>query len=205
MYCRYISIAKDPNGSVVQLYNVTGVLTGPGVLTAEADGINPATVSFSEYSEKLASQTDIIGFDWKILNGTSWVIDPDKVFFVKTVDNRIWKLRFIDFEGASTGVSVFEKTDLGLFSATNEWPGMELNIYPNPASEILTISMQHGQQTSLKIQITDAAGKQINQFDLAGREGFRVVEIPVYDLPEGNYILTIDGAGKRISRTFVKQ
>ena len=206
MYCRYISIAKDPNGTIVQLYNVTGVLTGPGVLTAEADGVNPSTVSFTEYREKLSSQTDIIGFDWKTLSGTSWVLDQDKVFFVKTADNRIWKLHFIDFEGASTGVAVFEKTDLGLFSSINEWQELEVAVYPNPTSEYITVALQSAKlNENVVVQIFDTAGKILKNFMMNQNQGFRVIECNVSDLLPGQYYLQISGQGNTYCKPFVKR
>lgn len=205
MYCRYISIAKDPNGTIVQQYNVTGVLTGPGVQTAEADGVNPGTVLFADYKEKLSTHTDVIGYDWKTLSGTSWVLDPDKVFFVKTLDNHIWKLHFIDFEGSSTGVAVFEKTDLGTLSATQELPGVEVNVYPNPATENLTVSLNANFAQDIIISITDMAGRVVQSLPIGNHQGLRVIDCNIATLNPGNYTLQVKSGEKAFVKKFIKQ
>ncbi len=205
MYCRYVSIAKDPNGSIVQQYIVTGVLSGPGVQTAEADGVNPGTVSFMDYKEKLSTNTDIIGYDWKTLSGTSWVLDQDKVFFVKTAENRIWKLHFIDFEGSSTGVAVFEKTDLGTFSSTSDLPGVEVNVYPNPTVEQLTVALNTEFSKDITLTITDMQGKVVQVMALGSHQGLRVIDCNVSDLAPGKYTLVVSSNGKGFLKQFVKQ
>ncbi len=206
MYGRYVSIAKDPNGTVVQQYNVTGVLTGPGVLTAEAEGVNPATVSYNDYKNKLSPITDIIGFDWKMLTGTSWVIDEKRVFFVKTPDNKVWKLRFIDFEGAATGNAVFEKTDLGT-SSISALEGVTTGIFPNPVENELIISLEVDKKFSgdLKIEVTDYAGRSHTTQNVNGSNGFKVLNLNTSDWNKGLYLIRIsNNSGQSTIRKVVK-
>jgi Secretion system C-terminal sorting domain/HmuY protein len=201
MYCRYISIAKDPNGTIVQQYNVTGVLTGPGILTAEADGVNPATVTYTDYTDKLSAQTDIIGYDWKALTGISWVLDVDKVFFVKTTDNHMWRLHFIDFEGSSTGTAVMEKTDLGLFSSSNELVGIQTGIFPNPVDDQLILSLDITEATAndINIDITNANGQVMTNRVVKNQQGLKVFEISTGDWNKGIYLVRITTGPKQIS------
>ena len=201
MYCRYISIAKDPNGTIVQQYNVTGVLTGPGILTAEADGVNPTTVTYTDYTDKLSTQTDVIGYDWKTLTGISWVLDSDKVFFVKTTDNHMWRLHFIDFEGSSTGTAVMDKTDLGLFSSSNDLVGIQTGIFPNPVDDQLILSLDITEATAndINIDITNINGQIVANRVVKNHEGLKVFDISTRDWNKGIYLVRISNGPNQIS------
>lgn len=200
MYCRYISIAKDPNGTIVQQYNVTGVLTGPGILTAEADGVDPKTVTYVDYTDKLSTQTDIIGYDWKTLTGISWVLDQDKVFFVKTTDNHMWRLHFIDFEGSSTGTAVMEKTDLGLFSSSTDLVGVQTGIFPNPVDDQLILSLDITEESGsdINIDITNVNGQVMANRVVKNQQGLKVFEINTTDWNKGIYLVRISNGSKQM-------
>ncbi|MFZ1749849.1 MAG: HmuY family protein [Saprospiraceae bacterium] len=206
MYCRYISLAKDPNGTIVQQYNVTGVLTGPGVQTAKATGINPTTVSLNDYKDKFVSKTDAIGYDWKNLVGTGWVIDATTVYFVKTEDGKIYKLQFIDFEGSATGTAVIQKTDLGV-SSSNEIEGVETGIFPNPVSNQLFISLDISESLSgnLRTEVIDISGKVMTSGTIDASSGFKVLEINTADWNAGMYFVKIiDERNQTVSKMIVK-
>lgn len=200
MYCRYISIAKDPNGTIVQQYNVTGVLTGPGILTAEADGVNPKTVTYVDYTDKLSTQTDIIGYDWKTLTGISWLIDQDRVFFVKTTDNHMWRLHFIDFEGSSSGTAVMEKTDLGLFSSSTDLVGVQTGIFPNPVDDqlILSLDITEDSGSDINIDITNVNGRMMTSRVVKNQQGLKVFEINTTDWNKGIYLVRISNGSKQM-------
>lgn len=207
MYCRYITLAKDPNGTIVQQYNVTGVLTGPGVLTAEADSVDFASANYENYRNKLSSITDIIGYDWKTLGGTSWVIDPDKVFFVKTADNQVWKIHFIDFEGAATGTAVFQKENLGTMSSTENMPEIKIGVFPNPVSDRLIISaeLDNAAQNGATLHILDAAGVNILSRKMANDDKLSVLDIDTHTWIPGTYTVQIvSGNQTAIAKKIIK-
>ena len=206
MYCRYIAIAVDPNGTIVQQYNVTGILTGPGVKTAIADGVDPVSVSYSDYKDKLSSRTDVIGYDWKTLTGTSWTLDLDRVFFVKTADNHLWKLQIIDFEGSSTGTAVLEKTDLGV-SATSDLLNVKANVYPNPANAEVMVSLDIAPQNNsdLRLEVSDLNGQVLMNTNVKNAEGFQVLQINTNDWKKGVYLLRIYNTNQQsVTRKIVK-
>ena len=206
MYCRYIAIAVDPNGTIVQQYNVTGILTGPGVKTAIADGVDPVSVSYSDYKDKLSSRTDVIGYDWKTLTGTSWTLDLDRVFFVKTADNHLWKLQIIDFEGSSTGTAVLEKTDLGV-SATSDLLNVKANVYPNPANAEVMVSLDIAPQNNsdLRLEVSDLNGQVLMNTNVKNAEGFQVLQINTNDWNKGVYLLRIYNTDQQsVTRKIVK-
>lgn len=205
MYGRYIAWAKDPNGSVEQFYNVTGVLTGPGIKTAIAKGVNPNTVSEEDYADKYSVRMDIIGFDWKNLVGTSWSIADDRAYFLKMPDNVIWKLVFIDFEGSATGNAVFQKTKLGT-SATTEIQGIEAGFFPNPVSNLLYITLDAEQRAAqnMKASVIDMYGKIVLEQSLDVQEGLNAFEFNTSEFKAGSYIVRLNNGKQALTQKFIK-
>ncbi len=206
MYCRYISEAKDPTGTIVQQYNVTGILTGFGVKTAEADGVDPVTVSFETYKDSLKTTTDVIGYDWKTLVGTSWSLDQDKVFFVKTADQKVWKLRLIDFEGSATGTAVIEKTDITA-SSSDDLPGISTVVYPNPTTDRLYVVTDQYGRTGSRVQVTvhNLAGLPVYSSKYDVKDGMKAHTIETSSWAGGIYFVTLtDEKGNRAVRKINK-
>lgn len=205
MYGRYVSWAKDPNGSVEQYYNVTGILTGPGIQTAIAKGVNPETVLETEYADKYSQRMDVIGYDWKSFLGTGWSIVQDRAHFLKMPDKTIWKVVLIDFEGSATGNAVIQKTKLGT-SAITEIQGVEAGIFPNPVNDKLYISLdvQDVIIPTLQAVVTDIHGKNIESIQLNTTNGLNVFEVNTNAYKAGTYILRITNGRQAIVHKFVR-
>lgn len=206
MYGRYTSLAKDPNGTIEQQYNVTGVLTGLDVQVAVAKGVNTTTVSHLDYSDKYESRTDLIGHDWKTLVGTSWALPQDVAYFVKTADKRVWKIIFRDFEGSATGTAVFEKTDLGL-SSVKELSGLETTISPNPVQDELIISLDNQGMDArrLTIEVLDQMGRLVLRHHEGQIDGFNVLNIDASAWQTGMYMVRISNDKQEsLTKKFVK-
>jgi HmuY protein len=194
VYCRYNTFIPDPATGEPTLYNVTGLLSGLGVTVAEADGIDPTVSEIGVYVDSFQTQLDIVGSDWKSFSGTAWSIDEDRVYFVNS-NGTICKLHFVDFEGASTGKAVFEKTELGSTNSVNDPNalGLKLNTYPNPTTDLLYVSLEVPAQLAQngQLMVTDMAGRQLIQRRVALREGFQVFELPTVQLSSGSYQLNL--------------
>lgn len=195
LFCRYYDLI--PQGADSVQYLVTGILSGAGVQVAEASNVDPATVQFQDYADSLSSNLDIIGHDWKYfdLNAFEWILPSDLVYFVKTRDDRVWKLRFMEFQGSSTGTAVFEKTDLGVISAVNDplSPLSEFLVYPNPASTEVNVlyTLRHNLTSDVKLQLLDASGRFVDQFTTQAGTGINVFSIQRDDLLSGIYFIRI--------------
>ena len=193
VYCRYITPLYDPGSMTFLAYSVTGILSGEGVRVAKADGITPETVQFTDFQDSLSSNMDVIGYDWKAFSGAAWTLDDDRVYFVNTSDEHVWKVQFVDFEGSSTGTTVLEKTDLGTLSAVTlpDAIGMKALMYPNPTQERLVVSLDV--PTSLEgdaqLAITDLSGRTVAQRQLNLTGGFQVTELQVNTWTPGAYVI----------------
>ena len=162
---------------------------------AEADGVDPATVAYADYQDSLRTELDVIGHDWKYFNLTSWSLDADRVFFLKAKDERVWKLRFIEFGGSIDGTTTLEKTDLGIILAVQDpaAAGMKAAVYPNPVADQLTVALdipaalaQRGQ-----LQLFDLQGKEVLRQSVNLTEGFQVIQLRAAGLAGGLYQLKL--------------
>lgn len=205
MYGRYIAWAQDPNGTTQQYYNVTGVLTGPGIKTAVAKGVDVNTVLEKDYADRYSDRLDVIGFDWKKLLGTSWAIEKNRAHFLKMTDNTIWKIVFIDFEGSATGNAVFQKTKLGS-SAVSQIDGVEAGVFPNPTSDNLYITLDIAKDgvRDMNTSIIDMLGKVVKTSIINVQEGLNVFEVKTSELKEGTYLIQINSGKQSFVQKFVK-
>lgn len=203
LYCRYITELYEPGTMEYILYYVTGILTGPGGKVAEADAVDPATVDYADYQDSLRTELDVIGHDWKFFDLSAWIVDADRVFFLKTAENRVWKLHFIDFEGSFTGTAVLEKTDLGIMSAVEDPAalGLEVATYPNPVQDQLTVSLEvpAGLAHRAQLQVIDLQGRVVQQQPVVLKEGFQVFQLPAATWASGMYLLKLQWPERAIA------
>ncbi len=195
LFCRYYTKLDDGTGNLLD-YPVTGVLSAPGVEVAQATGVDPTTVDYTAYVDSFTTQLDAIGYDWKSFNfAAGWVIPDDRAYFVKTSDNLIYKLVFVDFEGSSTGISTFEKTELGVLSSVQNRQSnfAEASVYPNPVVDQATIAFTLKQnQNNLEMRLIDLSGRIVWQTNgVPGNEGLNILNLPRLNLPQGMYLLSI--------------
>ena len=196
LFCRYFALL-DQGGDSVQ-YLVTGILSAPGVEVAEASQVDPATVQFQDFADSLSSShLEIIGHDWKYfdLGAFEWILPEDLVYFVKTPDDRVWKLRFTEFLGSSSGSAIFEKTDLGIISGVEDpsSPLSEFLVYPNPASAEVNVvyTLRDHLASEVKLQVLDASGRFVDQYTTQAGAGINGFTIDRDDLVSGIYYIRI--------------
>ncbi|MEO1212286.1 MAG: T9SS type A sorting domain-containing protein [Bacteroidota bacterium] len=82
----------------------------------------------------------------------------------------------------------------------NEILGTELILYPNPASETLTLELREWIQKNLSVSILDLKGKLILQNDWSPDKQSRKMSLEVSSISSGIYILKIDGEGGSLYR-----
>jgi len=199
LFTRYTTPLDDGQGNILD-YLLTGTLSGLGVEVAQADGIDPATVEFDAYRDSLQSALDIIGYDWKSfdLNTFSWSLPLDRVYFVKTAEGQVYKLQFVDFEGSSTGVAVFEQTDLGITNSIETSAIVnDFTLFPNPVRDIVTIGLTLEQATRARLQLFSTSGQTVWSAEAQFPAGFQVKELNLRHLPGGTYYLSVQPQGSQ--------
>ncbi|MEM1318929.1 MAG: T9SS type A sorting domain-containing protein [Bacteroidota bacterium] len=194
VFTRYVTTLAAPGGGFLD-YRVTGLVSNAGVSVAQADGIDINTVDHNDYESAYVDSLLAIGHDWKIFGG-GWSIAPNRVYFVKTTDDEIWRLRFIDFEGSSTGVTTLERTFESEVTSVVDPEAFDhlstFNVFPNPASDLTYVSFDVN--TSLRtaeLRLVNTLGQVIINRQVGIQNGFNVKEVPVSQLPSGMYHVTL--------------
>jgi hypothetical protein len=82
---------------------------------------------------------------------------------------------------------------------------VNIEIFPNPVSDLLQVQLPAKQNGSANISITDATGKIVFTKPVQLSTGNNATSIPVRQLPNGVYQFTLENNGDRQTKTFIKQ
>lgn len=177
-------------------YLVTGTLSRPGVEVAVASEIDPNTVEFEDFAENLTDAMDAIGFDWKYfdLNTFQYSVVENEVFFVKTPDNEVYKLQFLDFEGTSTGVTTIQITFEQVISSRVTAPEYikETTLFPNPVNGSQAQIRFHSEEfrRDARLVLNNSLGQEVYNQKINIIQGENTYALPVLTTP-GMYYVTL--------------
>lgn len=205
LFTRY-ETTLDNAGTLIP-YMVAGILTNRNVEAVMADGIDPSTVDAANYTTNSDSLTNL-GHTWKTYDFTNgWLVDADRVYFIKTADSSLYKIQFVDFQGSANGQGTFIKTSLGKWTAiekTEKYNALEsFNAFPNPVSTSLSIVFSLEQpQEELSMQLVDMLGRMLfEQKVQSTNSGLNALEIDMSAFQSGSYILTLQSKDVFISKS----
>ena len=91
---------------------------------------------------------------------------------------------------------------LGLAEAA---PSIELTVFPNPASDVVNVAFEAGENTDYAVTISDMAGRELSTTAFSGLNGTQSLEIPVSELTAGQYLLTVSTTGVSYAKVLVIQ
>ncbi len=80
-------------------------------------------------------------------------------------------------------------------------PNIDLQIYPNPVSDILHIELDNRYKTPLQIQVSDILGRRVHEKQFFDSD----YDLPVPGMKKGVYFLTVSGKDILENRKFVIQ
>jgi len=208
LFTRYVTPLDDGDGQLLD-YVVTGILSAHGVEVARIEGMDPAEVTAAT-PDSFSTRLDVIGYDWKEFNFQGgWLLPDDLSYVVKDRTGELYKLVFIDFEGASTGTATYEKSRLEATTSLSSLPSgplTELSVFPNPVDRAfeLVYSLRTS-QTNVQLQLFDALGRPAWSSTLDGAAGLNARRIVLPDLPAGPYVLRLQaGRGQMVQRIIVQ-
>jgi hypothetical protein len=205
VFTRYVTPLNDGSGGIID-YTLTGVLTDVGVQVVQADGIDPTTIDHLDYTDDYSDSLTIIGYDWKSFQG-SWVIEAERVYFVKTANEKIWKIQFFDFEGSSTGTTTLEKTLIDGTSSTSKVTEhfSSFNVFPNPASDVTNLVFEvKTYEGAAQIQIINQLGQRVYNENIEIHNGLNAKQLSL-NFPSGLYHVALQIGSDFITRPlFIK-
>ncbi len=210
-FTRYVTPLDDGEGNILD-YTVTGVLQREGTRIAQLDGVDPETVAVPTVDEAYSDSMDVVGYDWKEFSLTTftWSIPKDRVYFVRRPNDDVFRVEFIDFEGASTGVTTMRVIEEGLLTTNlRALPAFaeQASLFPNPARETtqLVLDYRHNGSSVGLLEIRSYLGQLLPQtrrtVDLiTGRNQF---SLPVSGLPAGRYLVQLRVGDEVLTRPLI--
>ena len=199
LFTRYNTYTDDGNGNF-RNYVVTGVLSGLDVMVAEFDDVDPASLDHEDIAlEEYKTPLDQIGFDWKTvdINSSLYTVDDDRVYFVQVASDRVCKVEFIDFEGATTGVTTIKK-ECYIVAKINEIEIDEiqsLSVFPNPTTERINILADFEEASQTEVMLIDATGRVAQKKSIHFDKGYQHRFLDV-NVQAGAYSLIIKSKNK---------
>ncbi|NVO19071.1 MAG: T9SS type A sorting domain-containing protein [Bacteroidetes bacterium] len=186
-------------------YPVTGVLSNYGIKVNKFEHVAPDFTSYNVAA--MDSTRSPIGWDWKYYNSNAGVYNvvDSVVYFVLDGPGNIYKLVFKEFAGSSTGKVILEK-ELIQPSGINDLNAspFTLAVYPNPASTEATLLINTGNASEMSIVLSDLSGRQIwVKKEETNTDGLNSLRIPVTDLMDGFYLLTVNSAHMKSSTRLI--
>jgi hypothetical protein len=119
-----------------------------------------------------------------------------------------WVENFLYYEVKSAGNTIAKTGNEKLFNDCMGLTGMaqmqgktEMNIYPNPAKEQITLSFSSFMEENMNIEIFNALGAKVLQRYVQGGQ----IDMDIHSLPAGVYMLRCTNKDKVITKRFVKQ
>ncbi len=214
-FTRYYDLLPAPGTGILQMYPTTGVESKRGLRIAHAHGVEFADLVANPQAFLAVANADTsiaaghgfntgltrVGGDWKFFNGNSFVITPRQNFLAAVsvpTGTEYWAIRFLSFEGQASGRITLERAKLGELANNENLNTVTMGMFPNPASEKLTVSLNR--QAINVVRIFNLSGMLLKQCEADAS----VVDVDLSDLSAGQYILEAQHAQGSIKKLFLK-
>ena len=195
MFTKYMDLTPDNEGNMVP-YLVTGATSN---INRYANKFYPVADDYNDWSaQPFDSLKNVIGYNWKSFDMGSfqWVVEDSTTFFMMNTAGDVYKIVFTAWEGSTTGAFSFDKEMVHASSVfENNDNNIQLNVYPNPASQFINIKSDI---TEGNIILTDIQGREVMQFELIEN-----TSIDISQLPKGLYFVNIIGENLKGSTKFI--
>ena len=173
-------------------------------------GVNVWTLSVP----KLVSANYSVGFSMEHLHYKDTISlmmstdgDPPVPYMSWEKWNGSWNIIFNTW-GLDSDFGIFPLVDMNSASIDGDQfiQGLKYSLYPNPANDWMNIEMEVENNAEYIVTMHDLSGKLIKTKNLGYLYKGRVsTSLEVFELPAGNYILSISNGKKGLSKKFIKQ
>ncbi|MCB9047078.1 MAG: T9SS type A sorting domain-containing protein [Chitinophagales bacterium] len=176
-------------------YTVTGVLHNRGVSVAEVGNLPNKNTYSNWQSHTRSTEINTIGYDWKSQSMGVYSVKDSLLYFVKDVEDHIWRLIFTDFS-STNGMFVFDKEVIGSLSVKDNISGNKntVALYPNP-SKGGDVQLVYSTPDNVTITVTDMAGRTVFAQQVNGSTGLHTFTLPANSFNSGMYIVAVNTAG----------
>lgn len=92
----------------------------------------------------------------------------------------------------------------GTTAVQEQLPEQSFELYPNPADDFTTMQLYSDTAVSYTVNVHNTVGQIVKTYSLDAQQGHNAVKLPVNDLVQGYYIVSVEIGNKTVSRAFVK-
>ncbi len=142
--------------------------------------------------------------------GGYWDVADSTTYFVKIQNGNIYKVVFTQFSGsapAGNGLVGFDKTlvyEKPITGIAGVETASRFILYPNPAIDQLNIVIDANEAGMHQVTVTDLTGKVAYTTSMPVN-GLQNIVVPVSNLANGYYLVSVEANGNRSVQKFVKQ
>lgn len=186
-------------------YLVTGVLHNEGIEVAKNDEpigmpINPDLT--------YATAINTIGYDWKTFDfSVGYIVDSEKVYYIKDASENIYRLYFTAFAGTSTGAITFKFENVtSVLSTKDVSKDVTFGIYPNPSTDKkvnLIYDINTLNSNNNNVVIYSVTGQKVLERTLAHTSGFYSKTLDLSSLKTGIYVLEFSTGIHTVSKKLI--
>ena len=178
----FMRYATDVGGGM--MYVVTGVLHRPGITVAKHDETSGAPdINDLTYVEDI----NTIGYDWKGFNGSTYDVDSDTGYYIKTEYNHVYKVIFTEFEGGDSGNVSFTLGDMGTLGTNDISANSSFALYPNPTTDKQVMLTLHQNNPNTSVAIYNITGSKVFETAVTATNA----TLNLSQLPSGMYMATV--------------
>ena len=161
------------------------------------DDQGQASVTFTDLSENL------VNYRWTFGDGfTSAQANPTNVY--TEPGTYVVTLYGTDSEGCSNmAVKTIEVQAAVTSTAEQLALANQLQLFPNPAQDLIHLQMDLEQQSQVHLQVVDLFGKVVYQQDI-GQIQSGIIPVDIAPLPTGTYLMNVRVGNTSLGKRFIK-
>lgn len=200
--------ASDSDIGDIEVENITGNLPKMPVYDLVVSNPNSKLVAATEFGVWVGDLNQPANSMWTEENGgdmnpvPTFRIREESMAKVNPGDNYFCRVMYIgthgrggfrttSFTNGSCGPEVVGGCQI-VFSGIEEIAETEVLVYPNPATDFATVDFNITEDQELEVSVFSVTGQLVNRINrFEAFAGNNKVEIPVSDIPNGNYIVVL--------------
>ncbi|MBU3926303.1 MAG: T9SS type A sorting domain-containing protein [Bacteroidetes bacterium] len=186
LFTKYVDLVPDNSGNMVP-YPITGAASNVEI---GANHFYPVADDFTDWaSSPFVAEKNVIGAGWKYFSITYHMVDST-CYFVKNYADDVYKLKFVYFDYMN-GSLALDKMLVSLSAIDDniaEVPSM--NIYPVPATDMITIRLNNKVTDNSQLAIYDLNGRNVFSQSISSTSLNNGATVSV-NLPAGLYIAKV--------------
>ena len=189
-------IAPNPMFPAGLYQSVTSVFNNKKVWSAKANEVDYNAAIASTAPQTTFNQNIInIGREWKkYSSATGWTVYDSIAYFVYDNDSTdFYRIVFNGFESGFSGLgkAMFNKEHLQTVSVQAYQQNVSFSMYPNPATNQLTLLLDYFESATMNIEILDLSGRTVMNKMIRLNNGVNQKTINISQLTSGIYLMNL--------------